>query len=137
MYQSETSLERTIEGLIMSNNITAYVEGKLLEAAKEKWVFQHFKFEGYKLRPLERKMYFDFGVIEVFLNPNGSVDIVGDFYKNSIKASEYASAQDACAMIYDHLRYADQNYLRLIDAPENWTKQGFIAKLFSGFRKTG
>ncbi|UXR65075.1 hypothetical protein EZJ49_02285 [Bdellovibrio bacteriovorus] len=121
----------------MSNNVSAYIEVKLLEAAKDKWVFQNFKFEGHKLRPLERKMYFDFGVIEVFLNPNGSIDVVGDFYRNSIKASEYASAQDACVLIYDHLRYADQNYHRLIEAPENWTKPGFISKLFAGFRKAG
>lgn len=124
-------------GESMNNNIISYIETKLLECAKDQWQFRNFKFEGHKFRPVERKMYFDFGVLEIHLNSNGSIDIVGDFYRNSIKAKEYVSAQEACTMIHDHLRYADQNYARLLQAPENWAQQGFFAKILSGFRKAG
>lgn len=119
----------------MSNNVISHVENKFLECIKDKWQFQNFKFKGHQLHPLERKRYFDFGVLEICLNPNGSIDIVGDFYRNSIKPKEYTSAQEACAKIYDHLRYADQNYVRLMEAPEDWAQQGLFSKLLSGLRK--
>ncbi|MFV8259776.1 hypothetical protein ACNQKP_18350 [Bdellovibrio bacteriovorus] len=121
----------------MNSNIVSYIETKILENAKERWLFQNFKFEGLKARPLEQRKYFDFGVIEVFLNSNGSIDVAGDFYRNAITPKEYNSVQDACAMVYDHLRYADQNYHRLVQAPEDWTKKSFFGKLFSGFKKAG
>lgn len=122
---------------IMNSNVVSYIETKIQEYAAERWLFQNFKFEGLKLRPLEQRKYFDFGVIEVCLNSNGSIDIAGDFYRNSITPKEYNSIQDACAMVYDHLRYADQNYRRLVQAPEDWTKKSFFSKIFSGFKKAG
>lgn len=113
----------------MNNTIITYIETRLSEAATNQWQFNHFKFAGVKSRSQENTKHFDFGAIEVIIHSKGHIDVLGDFYKNSIRKNEYNSAQDAVLMIYDQLRYADQNYQRLLTAPENWAQKGFLEKV--------
>lgn len=112
------------------NNMISYVEAKILDSAKAKWLFQNLHFMGEKYR--EKSKYFDFAVLEVVVQ-NDCIVIESACYKNQISIKEFQSAQEAAAMVYDHLKYVDTNYQRLQKAPEDYLQKSFFKKVFGVF----
>ncbi|XGC81793.1 hypothetical protein ACES2L_04760 [Bdellovibrio bacteriovorus] len=110
-----------------------YIEGKILELATSKWLFQNLQFAGERISPDQRK-YLDFTLMQVFVESN-QISILGAFYKNQIFQGEYQSAHEAAALVFDHLRYVDTNYQRLQLAPEDYVKKSFFKKVFERLAK--
>ncbi|WP_374029744.1 hypothetical protein [Bdellovibrio bacteriovorus] len=114
----------------MSNpGVIQYIATKLEEQASNAWSFRHLKFQGLISIPQKIARTYGFNDIHVIIHENGSIDIDGVIYKNTISKSGYASAQEAVIQIYEHLIYIDQNYLRLCEDPENYVEQGFMNRL--------
>lgn len=115
---------------MVSAQARQYIANKLEEQAKTFWLFNHLKFEGEVSTDGKNRVY-GFADVQITLNKKGELWIESPKYRNFIAADSYQSAKEAVDLIYNQLRYIDENYERLQSSPEIWVKKGIFSRIKS------
>lgn len=113
---------------MVSAQARQYIANKLEEQAKQNWLFNNLKFEGELPQEGKNRVY-SFADVCITLNRKGDLWIEGSQYRNYISGDSYQTAKEAVDLLYDQLRYIDENYERLQKAPEIWAKKGLFTRL--------
>jgi hypothetical protein len=117
---------------MVSAQARQYIANKLEEQAKQNWLFNHLTFEGEVSKEGPNRVY-GFADVHITLNSKGELWVESPKYRNFISADSYNTAKEAVDLLYNQLRYIDDNYDRLQSNPEIWVKKGIFSRIKNRF----